>query len=112
LAFALTSWLERLPRGLRRGIARTIARGARGAGPKTLAHRAARLVEGIALPRIARYASWMSVFDADARRRLYTPELAAAVGVEDVPAALREAFAGDPLALVEQAMRADVRLYL
>jgi asparagine synthase (glutamine-hydrolysing) len=112
LGLVLTSGFDRMPRPLLRGVARGLSRLARGSGPKTVPYRLARLAEGLAVPRLERYGRWISVLDEAARARLYTPELLAELDGRSPSDVLAEAFAGEPLAIVEAAMRADVRLYL
>jgi asparagine synthase (glutamine-hydrolysing) len=48
--------------------------------PRSTAFRAARLLEAAAVPPGARYGALVEVFPVEARRRLYSPELSAAVG--------------------------------
>jgi asparagine synthase (glutamine-hydrolysing) len=112
LGLAVSERLARVPGPVRDGIARLLGPAARARGPKTLPYRLARLVEGLGMPPLARYARWISVFDAPARARLYTRDAAAAVAGDAAEALLADAFAGEPLSLEEAAMRADLRLYL
>jgi asparagine synthase (glutamine-hydrolysing) len=104
------SW-DRLPRGIRRAAPAAMA--AFPGSASSIAGRIRRQSDDTALDRWDRYGRWMSYFDREQRRALYTPEFAARVGVDSAAARLRATLesssAADP---VEVAADADMQLYL
>jgi asparagine synthase (glutamine-hydrolysing) len=103
--------LQRLPLSLRRSVSRLARFG--GGHAKSNVARAQRFVRGAALEAGARYAFWMSVFNLEERRAIYTPEFAEQVRNTDSQAAFDEAFArSDPEHPFDKANRLDLELYL
>jgi asparagine synthase (glutamine-hydrolysing) len=103
----------RLPRALRKAIG-TLGRGdATVGGPARKSNRAARLARSLALDEAERYADVMSMFDARARRELYSPEFADAVAEAPAPRIVEAAWAettGD--SVVDKMLEVDVNTYL
>ena len=111
-AAALAARLDRVP-GWLREIAAASAALLPGGGPKTRRGRLTRLLAGLSLGEAERYAKWMSVFESDQLRDLYTDAFAAEVSGIDPLApvidAVQSASAASP---AERAARADLTTYL
>jgi asparagine synthase (glutamine-hydrolysing) len=84
--------LERLPVGLRRAAAAAAGRPDRGE-VSSVANKARRLVQGLAIDPVARYRRYVSWFDDRQRARLYTDEFAAAARTDPEPDQLDLAWA-------------------
>ena len=103
--------LDVLPVSLRRSASRLAA--IVGGDAKSNVTRLQRFFRGAALNAGSRYAFWMSIFDAEERRAMYTPEFAAEVRDVDSEAIFEEAFARTDVAHpFDKANRLDVKLYL
>jgi asparagine synthase (glutamine-hydrolysing) len=103
---------ERVPAGLRRGLAaglRTVANGSEGGRVA----RAARVASRLAVPPGRRYGELCRFFGEDDRRRLYGPALRPLVGSANPLAAVERAWeALDGLDAVDRATATDVATYL
>jgi asparagine synthase (glutamine-hydrolysing) len=112
LATVVAGWQDRIPRPLRGaalGASRLLPAGA----PKSLAYRARRLAEALALEPRRRYAAWITCFTDAQKAELYTPELAQEMRERDSLALLDAAYdASDAPSFLEQTVHADVQLYL
>jgi asparagine synthase (glutamine-hydrolysing) len=73
--------LDRLPAAARRGAGALARRASPGGDPRALRSKLVRTASALALSREERYIAQSSTFTQDARRRLYTPEHAATLGV-------------------------------
>jgi asparagine synthase (glutamine-hydrolysing) len=78
VANALAGRLDRLPRSARRAVGALTARLPEDGHPSSVRSRARRLGASLGLDAPGRYGRYMAWFDADQRRALYGPELAAA----------------------------------
>jgi asparagine synthase (glutamine-hydrolysing) len=113
VANALAGRLDRLPPPLRRGLAAVGERLPAGGDVSSLHNRARRLAGTLALDAPARYARYVSWFDAGQRASLYTSAFADAVGAVsagDAVAAAWEAASG--VAVVDRMLEVDVSTYL
>lgn len=109
----LAARFDGLPSGLRRAVSRAGTSLGAGADPRGLRGRAGRFASRLPAGREERYLNQMCVFDAGARRRLYTPEFAGALASADSDELLlgpwRQASGAD---LLDQLLEIDTTVYL
>ncbi|HEU4906248.1 MAG TPA: asparagine synthase (glutamine-hydrolyzing) [Solirubrobacterales bacterium] len=109
----LAARLERLPGGLRRGLAAAAGAAGRAADPRALRSRIARFGGRLGGGRERRYLDQVNVFDAAGRASLYSTEFAAAVMPDQADEALlgpwREASGAE---LLDQLLEVDASVYL
>ncbi|HEV7771229.1 MAG TPA: asparagine synthase (glutamine-hydrolyzing) [Solirubrobacterales bacterium] len=109
----LAARLERLPAPLRRAIAATAGRVGGGVGTESRPRRALRFAGRLAGRPQERYLRQVSIFDAEERQALYTPELArmtAAAATDDV--LLRPWREAGGAGLLDQLLEVDTTVYL
>lgn len=112
--------MDMVPRSVRQAIAaggrRLVGGGANGgvAGRETsIANKARRLVEGLPLEPSARYARYVSLFDAGQRSRLYTDQLAAEVQGTDALAVIDTAWrSSSGTDVIDRMLEVDATTYL
>jgi asparagine synthase (glutamine-hydrolysing) len=112
VANALAGRLARVPGPLRRAAGRTGARLPAGGDVESLKNKARRFAGGLALDPPGRYASYMTWFGRDQRRRLYSPAFAATVdgfGEEVIATSWAEATGAD---VIDKMLEVDVENYL
>ena len=104
--------LDRIPRPIRRGITAVGRRLPEGGDVASIMNKARRLAGTLALDGPARYAHYMSWFDATQRRALYTEQFAETAGAatENVIAASWAQASGD--AVLDKMLEVDVQTYL
>ncbi|MEE2792283.1 MAG: asparagine synthase (glutamine-hydrolyzing) [Acidobacteriota bacterium] len=108
----VTDQLDRLPEGLRRGIARAVGWLPNGSA-KTALTRLRRFAGGLDIEPYKRYGRWISMLLDEHKKQLYTPEFSAAWGGLDSLDLLEEWCCGSgALATVERLADADVGMYL
>jgi asparagine synthase (glutamine-hydrolysing) len=109
----LAARLERLPGGLRRGLAAAAGAAGGAADPRALRSRIARFGGRLGGGRERRYLDQVNVFDAAGRASLYSAEFAAAVVPDQADEALlgpwREA---SGVELLDQLLEVDASVYL
>ena len=104
--------LDRLPEGLRRGIAKA-AGWLPNTSAKAVVTRLRRFADGLDVEPYKRYGRWISMLLAEHKQQLYTPEFSAAWGGFDSLDLLEEWCCGSgALATVERLADADVGMYL
>jgi asparagine synthase (glutamine-hydrolysing) len=112
LAAALSRPYDTIPRRLRTLVARATRHVPTG-GPKTASYRMRRFAEVLPLDARRRYGRWLTQFDDDSKRALYTPDFAAALGAVESEALLDAAYeASDAPSFVEATVHTDVQMYL
>jgi asparagine synthase (glutamine-hydrolysing) len=112
LALAAASRLDRLPAGVRRGLA-AAGEWLPTGQPKSFSHRLRRFLDALPRTPAGRWSQWTGVFDREARAGLMTTAFAAAAGAGDAETLVARLFAASGTDdLVETAVRADVMLYL
>jgi asparagine synthase (glutamine-hydrolysing) len=111
-AVVLADWYDRIPASLRRA-AESAARALPAGTPKSRVYRLRRLAEAIGLPPERRYARWLTVFDDERKRTLYTPEFGARVAGIDALDVLADAYrTSTGPTFLEATAHADVQHYL
>ncbi len=111
-AAAAAARFDRLPYGVRR-LLRDSSRFLPAARSKSLWTRVQRFLHGTTLPPGRRYAFWMSVFDADERKALYTADFAEEIRSIDPESMFDRAFdEADISHPFDRANRLDFDLYL
>jgi asparagine synthase (glutamine-hydrolysing) len=105
--------LGRLPGWTRKAAARASSVVPGGRDPRSVRNRAKRLLAHSALDGPDRYALHMSFFDAGHRQRLYTPELASAVGSARAAAVIHDSWvAASGSDQADVMLETDVETYL
>jgi asparagine synthase (glutamine-hydrolysing) len=113
VANAVAGRLDCLPAPLRRGLATLSARLPHGGEVSSLSNRARRLTSTLALDGAARYARYMSWFDAAQRDALYDPAFADSVEDEATRDAIGEVWnVASGTSLVDRMLEVDVSTYL
>jgi asparagine synthase (glutamine-hydrolysing) len=113
VANAVAGRLERIPAPLRRGIAGLGARIQDGGDVGSARNKFRRLAGTLALDRPARYARYVSWFDAAGRAALYTPEFAETVGAVPAERLIADAWAAaSGHSVVDRMLEVDVSTYL
>lgn len=113
LAMALAAPFDVLPTGVRAALARGVRALVPGGSPKSALYRLGRLTESLPLAPAARYASWLTVFDAAGKADLYSDEFADALAGNDSLDVLAGAYrASEATDFVEATLDADRQLYL
>jgi asparagine synthase (glutamine-hydrolysing) len=113
VANAVAERLERMPAPLRRAVAELGARVPERGQVGSATNRFRRMAGTLGLDGAARYARYVSWFDAGQRAALLTPEFSATLGgapAEDLIAAAWEAASGS--AVVDRMLEVDVSTYL
>jgi asparagine synthase (glutamine-hydrolysing) len=112
LATKLASYQDRMPLSLRRAVSRAASAMPVG-NPKTRGYRLRRFAESLTRVPQERYASWIVLFDNDAKKELYTPEFAHSMAPFDSLDVLRSAYVNsDAATFLEKTVHSDVQLYL
>lgn len=113
-AVALAGWFDRLPRPLRSLLTAKIwQRIPASVHQKTFRRRAKRFLESLGQPPERRYLRWITIFDADRRQELLTPELRGQLDGYDPADFLLQAFQHCGCRdMVTRTTCADVQTYL
>ena len=112
VANAVAAKLDRIPRLVRRPAA-VIGRALpEGGHVSSLKNRAKRLGESLALDEAARYARYMSWFNVEQRRALYTPEFASVAGLDAEDAIIDCWATASGASVIDRMLEVDVRTYL
>jgi asparagine synthase (glutamine-hydrolysing) len=112
VANALAGRVARVPAPLRRAVGRVGGRLPAGGSVESLKNKARRFAAGLALEAPERYASYMSWFGPDQRRRLYSPAFGVTVGglgEEAIARSWAEATGAD---VIDKMLEVDVETYL
>jgi len=113
LATALAARLDVLPPALRGALARGVSAIAPRGSPKSAIYRLGRFLEVLPLAPMPRYASWLSVFDAEGKRALYRDDFAELVASVDSLDFLDEVYRrSDAADSIEAILDADLQTYL
>lgn len=111
-AMRTASRIERLPHGLRAGLA-SMAKLAPRAHQKSLWTKVRRFGEALPLSPAERYLRWLAIFPEEQKQSIYVSDRARAVADASAPRVLADAFASvEATTEVERAIGADLRLYL
>jgi asparagine synthase (glutamine-hydrolysing) len=113
-AVRLAQKFDLLPRSLRRMFAWKIwQRIPTSTRQRSFGRRAKRFAAALSQSPELRYLRWIGIFDADARRDLYTPEFRASLGGFDSGGFIQEAYTRAPgRDFITRTMAADVHSYL
>jgi asparagine synthase (glutamine-hydrolysing) len=113
VANAVAGRLDRIPAPLRRALAAAGGRLPAGGEVSSVANRARRLAGSLALDPAARYARYVSWFDAGQRGALYTNAFAAAIGDADAEQEIAGRWAGaSGASVVDRMLEVDAGSYL